>query len=64
MGGGRRGTVGVPASAFGVFWAGLQPVLGLGVRLALPVEEKVEWGERATVCGYDACNLISIITFN
>ena len=45
--------MGVPTSAFGVFWAGLQPVLGLGVRLALPVEEEVEWGERATVCGYD-----------
>ena len=28
-----------------------QPVLGLGVRLALPVEEEEEWGERATVCG-------------
>ena len=42
-------------SAFGVF-CGLhlgRPVLGLGVRLALPVEEETEWGERATVCGYD-----------
>ena len=54
MGGRRWGTVGVP-SAFGVF-CGLhlgRPVLGLGVRLALPVEEETEWGERATVCGYD-----------
>ena len=54
MGGGRWGTVGAP-SAFGLF-CGLhlgRPVLGLGVRLALPVEEETEWGERATVCGYD-----------
>ena len=29
-----------------------RPVLGLGVRLALPVEEESEWGEKATVCGY------------
>ena len=52
MGGGRWwGAVGVPLSAV---FCGLhlgRPVLGLGVRLALPVEEETEWGEKATVCG-------------
>ena len=59
MGGERWGRVGVP-SAFGVFCSFFhlgRPVLGLGVRLALPVEEETEWGERATVCGYDTVSI-------
>ena len=60
MGGEKRwGTVGAP-SAFGLF-CGLhlgRPVLGLGVRLALPVEEETEWGERATVCGYGTVSIV------
>ena len=59
MGGERWGRVGV-LSAFGVFCSFFhlgRPVLGLGVRLALPVEEETEWGERATVCGYDTVSI-------
>ena len=40
-----------------------RPVLGLGVRLALPVEEESEWGEKATVCGYGISSLLFILTF-
>ena len=52
--GSRWNTVGAPSSAFKVFCGFFhlgRPVLGLGVRLALPVEEEAEWGERAAVCG-------------
>lgn len=51
MGGGRWDTVGVPFRVFCGFLHLGRPVLGLGVRLALPVEEEAEWGERAAVCG-------------